>query len=258
MHGCRAANKPARSALYQLDKSHIVRLLISLCPGRPASLCPACRITSVQRGNRRQKAFFGSDDCGRYRDSLVRCCAAEGIAIVAYCLMPNHVHLILVPPVADALSRALTPIHQTHAWIVNRRFGWTGHLWQQRFHSFAMDDAHLYEAVRYVEINPVRAGLSETAEAYAWSSAAQHCSGKSDDRVARQAPLDQIRDWRADLGEGLTIEAEALLRQHASTGFPLLQASALAHLELETGRRLTPRSRGRPGKATLSGMQAAS
>src|SRR5262249_58272690 len=91
--------------------------------------------------------------------------------------MPNHVHLIAVPHSADGLRRAIGEVHRRYTRMVNFREGWRGHLWQGRFASFVLDEPYLPTAVRYVELNPVRAGLINAPSPYQWSSAAAHVRG---------------------------------------------------------------------------------
>jgi putative transposase len=97
----------------------------------------------TQRGNRRQRVFFGDDDYEAYRTLLAEGCRAAGVALWAYCLMPNHVHLIPVPPDAGGLRAALGEAHRRYTRRVNFREGWRGYLWQGRFASFPMDEAYL-------------------------------------------------------------------------------------------------------------------
>jgi putative transposase len=115
----------------------------------------------TQRGNRRQPTFFSDADYGLYLRLLRHWCRKSGTSVWAWCLMPNHVHLVLVPTHEDGLRAALAPTHRSYTWEVNQRHGWRGHLWQSRFASFPMEEAHLHACLRYVELNPVRAGLAE-------------------------------------------------------------------------------------------------
>ena len=117
----------------------------------------------TQRGARRLPVFFEDGDYRSYLALLGACCGEAGTAVWAYCLMPNHVHLILVPDRPEGLRAALGKTHRRYARRVNRREGWRGHLWQERFHSFALDEGHLLACARYVELNPVRAGLVRRA-----------------------------------------------------------------------------------------------
>ncbi len=128
----------------------------------------------VQRGNRRMTTFFGDDDYRAYRTLLAEACRTAEVEVVAYCLMPNHVHLVLIPNTPTGLRVAVATTHRKYAAMINRRHGWTGHLWQSRFHSQALLEDHFMAAVRYVEMNPVRARLVAAAWDWAWSSAAAH------------------------------------------------------------------------------------
>ncbi|MCF6322623.1 MAG: transposase, partial [Rhizobiaceae bacterium] len=100
--------------------------------------------------------------------------------------MPNHVHLVLVPHDEDGLRRALGEAHRRYTNHINSRENWRGHLWQERFHSYPMDETHLLEAVRYIELNPVRAGLAKHARDWRWSSARAHLDGSDDGLVSAQ------------------------------------------------------------------------
>ena len=157
----------------------------------------------TQRGNRRQPVFFGDEDYAAYRDLVAAACAAHGVRCLAWCLMPNHVHLILVPAGADGLRAALGEAHRRYSRRINFAHGWTGYLWQGRFASYPMEDAHLMTAVRYVELNPVRAGLARRAEDWPWSSAAAHLSGRPDGLTDLSALAGIHRNWRAMLRRGL-------------------------------------------------------
>jgi putative transposase len=165
----------------------------------------------TQRGNRRQPTFFSDSDYGLYLGLLRYWCRKSGTSVWAWCLMPNHVHLVLVPAEVDGLRATLAPAHRLYTAAVNHREGWRGHLWQGRFASFPMDEAHLHACLRYVELNPVRAGLVERPEQWRWSSACAHL-GLRDDRLTDSAAAEQrIGDWRAFLDAGLDeAEGEAI------------------------------------------------
>lgn len=128
----------------------------------------------TQRGTNRQIVFYSRRDRCVYLDQLTRNASAEGVRILAYCLMHNHIHLILVPPAPDSLAVVLRRTHGRYAQYFNARKGRTGHLWQNRFYSCPMDEHHLWAALRYVERNPVRARLTADPAAWPWSSAAAH------------------------------------------------------------------------------------
>jgi REP-associated tyrosine transposase len=137
----------------------------------------------TQRGNRRQQTFFGDEDYQTYLELMAQWCGAHQFEIWAYCLMSNHVHLIAVPQTADGRNRAIGEAHRRYTRMINFREGWRGHLWQRRFSSCVLDEPYLLTASRYVELNPLRAGLVEAPGRYRWSSAAAHVRGKDDTLV---------------------------------------------------------------------------
>ncbi len=218
----------------------MARLARVMAPGLPHHV--------TQRGNRRQTVFFSDADYAAYRTLMAEHCAAAGVAVWAYCLRPNHVHLIRVPPVEDALRRAIGVAHRRYTRRVNLREDWRGYLWQGRFASFAMDEPHLLAAARYVELNPVRAGLVRRARDWRWSSARAHLAGKDDALVAAAPLLALAPDWKAYLAEGLGQEDLEALRRHARTGRPLGSERFVESLEARLGRPLKPGKRGRKPK----------
>ena len=175
----------------------------------------------TQRGNRRQTTFFSPDDHALYRALLATWCRRHDVAVWAWCLMPNHIHLLLVPADAAGLRLALGEAHRRYTRAVNQCHGWTGHLWQGRFASCALDPPHLLAAVRYIELNPVRARLATVPEAWPWSSARAHLSGQDDGLTAREPLTGTVGDWRAFLAGGLQEREADDLRRHERTGRPL-------------------------------------
>ena len=203
----------------------------------------------TQRGNRGLETFFEEADYRAYVELLAEHCGKAGVAVWGYCLMPNHVHLIMVPEDADGLRAALGETHRRYTRRVNDRQGWRGHLWQERFHSFPMDEPHLLAAARYVELNPVRAKLARQPADWAWSSASAHLAGR-DDGLVKVAPLlERAGDWQAFLQAGLDDPTLETLRGHERTGRPLGDASFVEGLESRLGRALARRKPGPPRKA---------
>ena len=192
---------------------------------------PGCPHHVTQRGNRGEDVFFAAADRLRYLELLDRCCRKYGLAVQAYCLMTNHVHLVAVPRAEASFGEALKPLHMRYAQHVNRVQGMSGRLWQGRFFSCPLDDQHLWAAVRYVERNPVRAGVAEHAEDYRWSSAAAHCGlcheALLSDPCELTAQMNPQR-WRQWLGEPWEDEEllTSRLRRCTSTGRPAGQASS--------------------------------
>ncbi len=198
----------------------------------------------TQRGNRRQQVFFSDGDYAAYKELLAEGCHAARVEVLAWCLMPNHVHLILVPKDEDGLRAALAEAHRRYTRLVNFREGWRGYLWQGRFASVPMDDAYLMTCLRYVELNPVRAGLVRRARDWRWSSARAHLSGRADGLIEPQKLLRRVTDWRAFLGEGLDEASLAAIRGGERTGRPLGSARFVRRLETRLGRTL---ARQKPG-----------
>jgi len=203
----------------------------------------------TQRGNRRQRTFFCPDDYRAYVELMAEWCGRCGVEVWAYCLMPNHSHLIVVPHSEDGLRRAIGEAHRRYTRMVNFRKRWCGHLWQGRFASFVMDGPHLLACARYVERNPVRAGLCRRPEQYAWSSARAHVRGK-DDALVRVRPLLKMMPRWAEFVASEPDEATVeQLRRHESTGRPLGADRFARKIEALVGRVLRPQKRGPKPKA---------
>lgn len=199
----------------------------------------------TQRGNRRATTFFEEGDYELYLDLLAEAANRHGVEIWSYCLMPNHVHIIAVPRDTDGLARTFRHVHRHYTGYVNARLRVTGHLWQGRFSSVAMDEAHLHAAFRYVALNPVRARLVTRAEDWRWSSVRAHITG-ADDHVVRVAPtLERVGDFRAFLGEAFD-EAftYAALRKAETIGRPVGSREWLEDMAEKTGQQLLPGKRG--------------
>ena len=163
--------------------------------------------------------------------------------------MPNHVHIIIVPSNEDGLRRTFADAHRRYTSHINARMKVTGHLWQGRFGSVVMDEAHLAHAVRYVSLNPVRAGLVKRAQDWKWSSVAAHLAGKKDGLVTVRPVLKRYGDFKAFLAQEFDEEeAYAKLRQSETTGRPLGTDKWIEKLEKATGRQLKPQKRGPKGK----------
>lgn len=203
----------------------------------------------TQRGNARQRVFVEESHYRLYLRLLRRRAGEHGLRIWAWCLMPNHVHLIAVPERADSLARALGRIHADYARLVNIQRGSCGHLWQARFYSCPLEYSHLWCAMAYVERNPVRAGLCGDAADYPWSSAALHCG------LVPAPPWVELGPWQAEYGaerwrvvleRGIDEEALAeRIRSATRSGRPLGSEAFVERLEGLAGRRLR---RGRPGR----------
>jgi putative transposase len=198
----------------------------------------------TQRGNRGQKVFFSDSDFEFYKSLLVEGARHAHTAVLAYCLLPDRVHLILAPRDEDGLRAALGESHRRYTREINAREGWHGFLWQGRFASFPMDATHLPACARYVESTLVLAGLAKRPRDWRWSSARAHLSGKSDELVRVEQLLKQTSGWREFLADGASTEQCELFRSHESTGRPLGSPAFVSRLEKRLGRTL---ARQKPG-----------
>ncbi len=203
----------------------------------------------TQRGNRRQATFFEARDYELYLAIAAETFAAAGVEIWAYCLMPNHVHLIATPGHAEALAQAVGACHVRYTRQVNRRECWTGYLWQGRFASFPMDEDYFRACIRYVGLNPVRAGLTRRAIDWPWSSVRAHVEGRPDALLTREPVAIRLGAEKDDFfALDVAEEARRALRRASTTGRPLGASAWIKALEKTTGRDFTPPLIGRPPK----------
>ena len=204
----------------------------------------------TQRGNRRQETFFSDEDYQAYINLMSEWCSLCNVEVWAYCLMPNHIHLIAVPESADGLRLTIGEAHRRYTRRINFREGWRGHLWQGRFTSYVMDEKYLLACVRYIEMNPVRAMLVTGPGKWLWSSASAHISGY-DDSLVTVAPLLEITggNWEDFLSAAIREEEIIEMRKHEKTGRPLGSGSFVENLENTLGRILKPKKAGRKPKS---------
>jgi putative transposase len=198
----------------------------------------------TQRGNGGQRTFFEEADYIFYRDCLAASCRAASVEVWAWCLMPSHVHLILVPSDSDGMRRALAPAHRRYAGHVHARQKRTGHFWQGRYGAVVMDEDHLAAALRYVALNPVRARLVKAAQDWPWASTRAHLAG-ADDGITALAPIRARFPRFADLlALGPDQDAFDRLCKAESIGRPLGNDDFLRRIETQTGRSVIPGKRG--------------
>ena len=201
----------------------------------------------TQRGNRRQQTFFTDGDYRAFLRMAAEEFAKARVEVWSYCLMPNHVHLIVLPRDTRGLATAMHRIQLSYALRINSRQAWTGHFWQGRFASYPMDDDYLAACVRYVGLNPVRAGLVAHARDWPWSSARAHLHGAKDPLITPAPVWERFGpDLAAMFETPLDDETCEALRAAARTGRPLGARQWLAQLENTTGRKLAARPIGRP------------
>lgn len=212
----------------------------------PRIVLPGIPHHVTQRGNRREQTFFEDGDYDLYLDLLAETAKRAHCEIWSYCLMPNHVHIIIVPSDEDGLRRTFGDLHRRYTGYINARMRTTGHLWQGRYGSVAMDETHLLAAIRYVALNPVRARLVSRAADWQWSSI-KALQRAEDDAVVSVGPvLERTGDFTAFLDEEFDEAfAYAALRKAETIGRPIGSAAWIADLEKQTGRKLTPAKPGR-------------
>lgn len=211
----------------------------------PRVVIPGIPHHITQRGNRRERVFFEDADYRLYLDLLSDAANEAQTAIWGYCLMPNHVHIIAVPRDEDGLRRTFGSVNRQYTGYINARLRVTGHLWQGRFSSVAMDETHLVAALRCVALNPVRAKLCSRAEDWRWSSVCAHLAGEDDGIVEVALALDRVGDYAAFLDESFD-EAftYAALRKAESVGRPVRLKQWLADMETRTGMQLGRKKQG--------------
>jgi putative transposase len=210
-----------------------------------------CAHHITQRGNNRQDIFFVDDDRRVYLDLLHEQAGKYGLDVSGYCLMSNHVHLIATPHAEDALAKAIGRTHFRYTQYINRLHKRSGHLWQGRFYSCALDERHFWLAMKYVERNPIRARLCRKPWRYVWSSAAAHVDAAARSEILNLSDwYDRISAarWREELSMGLEESDVKRLRSRTYTGRPLGSDSFLSKLERVLGRRVRPLPIGRPKK----------
>lgn len=217
----------------------------------------------LQRGNNRQPVFLGPDDYLHYLDSLRMAAREHDLAIHAYGLRPNHIHLVATPRGVDSLSLTMQAVGRRYARYFNRTANRTGTLWEGRFRSAVFDPAEwMLPAMLYAEGNAMRAGEVATPEADRWSSYRHHVGIEASALVSDHSaywelgntPFERQSNYRTLSNEGLSGRTLATLRKHAHSGWPLGGDGFLSQLERQATRRVQPLPKGRPKRE--SGAEA--
>ena len=205
----------------------------------------------TQRGNNKQKAFLDEEDYQAYLEFFERYREKHNLGVLAYCPMPNHVHISACPENTDSLAKTLRSCHMRYAQYFNKKYKRVGHLWQCRFYSCAMEEIHLYSTVRYIENNPVRAKLVERAGDWEWSSAREHLGiGKSIISLLDISKFLTIGKW----GEYLCSDSEDIekevetLKKCTYSGKPMGSNEFIESLAKKFGNRVKCLPAGRPSK----------
>ncbi len=206
----------------------------------------------TQRGNFRQDVFLTEYDRRFYLALLDRHSAERRVKIIAYCLMTNHIHLIVEPSTDDGLSIMMQGLQCEFARTINSRCERTGHLWKTRFDACVMDEFHLGIALAYVEMNPVRAKITTAAASYEWSSAKAH-TGQAPAHALLHMPSFTNRfakkDWTAILANKEEDREElASIRKATRDNVPFAAPDFIHNLESAHGCRLERKPPGRPAK----------
>ena len=199
----------------------------------------------TQRGVRKQTTFFDDRDYRTYLRLAQEILDDASVELLAYCLMPNHIHAVVIPAETKSLARFFGPLHKRYAQLTNMRYEWTGHLWQARFYSVAMAEEHALAAMRYVELIPVRSGLVRFPENWPWSSARANL-GIADDKLVRDTPACKIiSDWKQFLSIPENQDELTTLRRRTRIGRPEGEPEFIDTIESVTGRKVRRRSSGR-------------
>ena len=215
-------------------------------PRMPRLVMPGYAHHVTQRGVRSLPIFTNDGDRSLYLELMREQAELSGLRFLAWCLMANHVHFVVIPREAESLARGIGEAHRLYTSARNRRENVRGYLFQGRFWSCVLDEAHALMAARYTELNPVRAGVVERPEAYAWSSARYHLGKRKRDPLgADNTVVSAVGDWRGFLREATEEESDELTK-HVSTGRPWAVPAVVQRLEKRTGRALTPSRGGWP------------
>ena len=205
----------------------------------------------TQRGNRQSDVFFSDEDKDYYLKLLKRYAQDHAVEVLAYCLMTNHIHLILKPSTDDGLQRVLKPLHMRYTQYINKKNDWTGHLWQGRYFSSALDEQYTYHAFRYVENNPVQAKMVKKATDYQYSSARHHC-GLDVDKLITDYDIGVLPSAYEDyLGQTVDQKSVEVLQRNINKGLPCGSDKFVDKLGKLIGRDLSFKQIGRPKKTSI-------
>lgn len=221
-------------------------------PRRSRLVVPDVPLHIVHRGNNRLPCFRQEGDYLVYLALLQAASQKHGCAVHAYCLMTNHVHLLVTPGSADACGRMMHGVAQRYAYYFNSSGGRTGTLWEGRFRSCIVESAgYVLACYRYIELNPVRAGMVSHPDAYPWSSFAGNSGSRKDALLTPHAEYSALgrSDYLGMISEGIDSDALVEIREATNGGYPLATKSFKSALSNASGRKL---NRGRAGRPRAS------
>ena len=226
----------------------------------PRLLLPGQAHHLMLRGNNRQAIVMNDGDRQQFLDFLREGARTNQVAIHAYALMDNHLHLLATPEDEQGISKLMQSLGRRYVAWFNHRYERSGTLWEGRFRATVIDSERYFLAcMRYIELNPVRAGLVRAPEDYSWSSCASHLGRRSDALLHEHllywtlgnTPFEREVAYRELLMEGCAESERQCITQATLKGWPLGSASFLKAVADQTQRRVQPQARGRPRKPQL-------
>jgi putative transposase len=207
-------------------------------PRPPRIIVPGIPHHITQRSNHQKSLFTSNNDHNLYLAILKKQCDRTGLSVLGYCLMPNHIHLIAIPPDANSIASAIGQAQRRFSMEMNRRKKLTGHIWERRYFSSPMDDAHLVRSLIYVDQNPVRAGLVSKSTDWPWSSAVAHTGRIDPGELVNQ---EEWRKWSKKMGwddlvkQEQDVEEIGMIERHVQTGRPMGGEPFLQKIESKLG-----------------------
>lgn len=202
----------------------------------------------TQRGNRGENIFFEKGDYQSYLDIITEQCARFNVSLMAYCLLPNQIHLIAEPKDADLMARAIGEAHRRYTNHINARQDWRGHLFQDRFFSYAMDEQHCLRAARFIETLPVTMKIAPKPENYLWSSAKSRIKIVENSFLKPFRAFHAVQNWEDYLARPMDSMEMNKIQLHLQTGRPRGSDLFLDNIEARIGRPVRPKKRGRKPK----------
>lgn len=206
----------------------------------------------TQRGNYKQNIFIDDIDREKYISIIKKESKRYGLKILSYCLMTNHIHLVVVPEKEDSIWKVFKYAHMKYSQYYNKKANNTGHLFQGRFFSCIMDNNHTLACVRYIERNPVRAGIVKKPCSWKWSSAKVHCLMKEPDELGVNRLFEYVevnqKSWKEFIEMPDNLDDIKRIKKNTRKGRPLGTNEFVERLEKKLNRILKLKPKGRPKK----------
>jgi putative transposase len=223
-------------------------------PRRARVLLPGVTLHLIQRGNNRSACFFAEEDYLFYLEHLADQARKHDCAIHAWCLMTNHVHLLLTPAKPESAGMLMKGLGQRYVQYINRTYRRSGTLWEGRFRSCLMqEDSYVLACYRYIEMNPVRAGMVEHPAEYRWSSYRANAQAEQSALITRHSLYQALGEatgarseaYRELFRHQLELGLVDQIRSATNGNYALGSSRFTAEVERVLGRRVT---RGKPGR----------